>query len=302
VKILPAVILATVLLTGCGGKEPGSTQLTKGKLRLGCDEAVLPLVRREVSEFTRLYTEASIRIDSGGARTLISDFANDSIRVIVCARDLNKEERDALSAAKVQFQEYKFARTAVAVIEHPGLPTSRFRVGELDTVFSGGMTRWPGKNRLMVELAVGGLNSSVNEVFRKSVLTGGGFDRAAKPFTSSLDLLEYVARTPGAIGIIGLDWLKENQGMVNVAAVASPAMRPDSTYAPQEYYSPAPAYVYLGYYPLYAPVFIYTREIERDLADGFIAFLTSAAGQKVVQNGGLVPVTMPVRLVHLTSE
>ena len=291
-----------IIATGCGGKEPGSTQLTKGTLRLGCDEAVLPLVRREVDEFTRLYAEASIRVDSGEARALVSAFASDSLRVFVCARALNKEERDALAAAKVEFREYEFARTAVAVIEHPGVAATRFRTGELDTIFSGKLSQWHVKKQTMIELAVGGLNSSVNEVFRKAILGNGGYDRAARTFASSPELLEYVGRTPGAIGIVGLDWMKGHEESVTVAALASAAMRPDSTVAPQEYYSPAPAYVYLGYYPLYAPVYIYTREIERDLADGFIAFLTSVAGQKVVQNNGLVPVTMPVRLVHLTSE
>ena len=301
-KPFAAVLLAVAMAAGCGGKEPGSTQLTKGTLRLGCDEAVLPLVRREVGEFSRLYVEASIRIDSGEARALVSDFASDSLRVFVCARALNKEERDALAAAKVEFREYEFARTAVAVIEHPGVPATRFRAGELDTIFSGNTTRWSGKKQTMIELAIGGLNYSVNEVFRKAILGKSGYDRAAKSIASSADLLEYVGRTPGAIGIVGLDWLKGHEEAVTVASVASAAMRPDSTFAPQEYYSPAPAYVYLGYYPLYAPVYIYTREINRDLADGFIAFLTSVAGQKVVQSSGLVPVTMPVRLVHLTSE
>jgi phosphate transport system substrate-binding protein len=60
--------------------------------------------------------------------------------------------------------------------------------------------------------------------------------------------------------------------------------------------------VYLGYYPITTPVYIYSREVERDLGDGFIAFVTSVAGQKVVQAGGLVPATMPVRLVQLTSR
>jgi phosphate transport system substrate-binding protein len=79
-------------------------------------------------------------------------------------------------------------------------------------------------------------------------------------------------------------------------------MRPDSTFAPGEYYSPHPAYVYQGYYPVIAPVYVYTRNIEQDVSMGFIAFLTSAAGQKVFQKDGLVPATMPVRLVHLTSQ
>ena len=301
-KRFAAALCAVIIAAGCGGKEPGSTQLTKGTIRLGCDEAVLPLVRREVEEFTRLYAEAVIRVDSGEARSLVSDFVIDSLRVFVCARALNKEERDALAAAKVEFREYAFARTAVAVIEHPGVAVTRFRVGELDTIFSGSATRWPAKKQTMIELAVGGLNSSVNEVFRRAILGNGGYDRAARAFGSSPELLAYVERTPGAIGIVGLDWMKGHEGNVNVAALASAAMRPDSTFAPQEYYTPAPAYVYLGYYPVYTPVFIYTRAIDRDLADGFIAFLTSVAGQKVVQSSGLVPVTMPVRLVHLTSE
>jgi phosphate transport system substrate-binding protein len=142
----------------------------------------------------------------------------------------------------------------------------------------------------------------VNEVFRQKVLGGSGYDRAAKPFTSSTMLIDYVGHTRGALGIVGLDWLKDHDAHVTVLGVASPAMRPDSTFAPDEYYTPVQAYVYLGYYPISTPVYIYSREVERDLGDGFIAFVTSVAGQKVVQAGGLVPATMPVRLVQLTSR
>jgi phosphate transport system substrate-binding protein len=190
----------------------------------------------------------------------------------------------------------------VAVIAHKGVPVTQLRVGELDTIFSGMITHWPGKRGMMIELAVGGVNSSVNEVFRKSILGGGGFDPAARAFPASKELLSYVSATPGALGILGLNWLTGNEAGVNVIDLASRAMRPDSTYAPGAYYSPHPAYVYQGYYPVIAPVYVYTRNIEQDVSMGFIAYLTSAAGQKVFQNDGLVPATMPVRLVHLTSQ
>ena len=300
--VLCALAVPALVIVGCGGKEPGATSITKGSFLLGCDEAVLPVINHEIQEFTSLYTDAHVTVRDGGAREIIAQFAADSIRTIICGRELNKEERDALAAAKVEIQEYLVARSAVAVIANRSVPVTQLRVGELDTVFSGAITRWPGKRGMMIELAVCGLNSSVNEVFRKSVLRGGGFDPAARAFSAETDLVKYVRTTPGAVGILGLNHLGGNDADVNVIGLASSAMRPDSTYAPGEYYAPHPAYVYLGYYPVVAPVYIYTRNIEQDLSMGFIAFLTSSAGQTVFQKDGLVPATMPVRLVHLTSQ
>ncbi len=299
---LATAALPALVVQGCAGKEPGATTITKGSFVLGCDEAALPVVRHEIGEFTRQYPGAEVTVRDGGAREIIAEFAADSVKTIVCARELNKEERDALAAAKVSIQEYLVARSAVAVIAHKGVPVTQLRVGELDTIFSGAVTRWPGKKGMMIELAVCGLNSSVNEVFRQTVMGGGGFDPAARSFPSELDLIEYVGNTPGAVGIVGLNVLGGNIIDVNVIDVASSAMRPDSTFAPGEYYSPHPAYIYKGYYPVIAPVYLYTRNIEQDVSMGFTAFLTSPAGQKVFDNDGLVPATMPVRLVHLTSQ
>ena len=302
VAVLSALAVPALVIVGCGGKEPGATTITKGAFVLGCDEAVLPVINHEIQEFTSLYTGASVTVRAGGAREIIAQFAADSIKTIICARELNKEERDALAAAKVGIQEYLVARSAVAVIANRSVPVTHLRVGELDTVFSGAVTRWPGKRGMMIELAVSGLNSSVNEVFRKSVLGGGGFDPAARAFASATDLVHYVRTTPGAVGILGLNLLGGNTDDVNVIELASSAMRPDSTFAPGEYYSPHPAYIYKGYYPVTAPIYLYTRNIEQDVSMGFTAFLTSGAGQTIFQKDGLVPATMPVRLVHLTSQ
>ncbi|HUI10053.1 MAG TPA: substrate-binding domain-containing protein [Bacteroidota bacterium] len=289
-------------LEGCGGKEPGSVSITSGSFRLGCDEAVLPVINHEVQEFTRLYTGASVAVQSGQAREIIAAFAADSLKTIVCARELNREERDALTAAKVPMQEYLLARSAVAVVANPGVPVKELRIGQLDTIFSGGITRWPGNRALMIELAVGGVNSSVNEVFRKTVLGNGGFDPSAKPFSSGAQLLDFVKRTHGAVGIIGLNELGASYDGLSVLAISSPAMRPDSTYAPDEYYAPIQGYVYTGYYPVLASVYVYTRDIEQDVSMGFIAFMTSFAGQKIIQTDGLAPETMPVRVVHLKPQ
>lgn len=200
-------------------------------------------------------------------------------------------------------EEYHVAQTAVAVVAHPDNPVKKMRIGELDSIFSGLTTQWPGwKRREPIAVAVGGVNSSVNEVFRSSLFGEKGFALSASAFDSSIQLIEYVYRTKNAIGIVGLDWLKGRDDFVSVLALARPGVQPDSTQPIGAFYSPAQAYVFKGYYPLGTPVYIYTREVDRDVSVGFIAFAASSPGQKVFLNHGLVPKTMPVRLVQLTSE
>ena len=80
------------------------------------------------------------------------------------------------------------------------------------------------------------------------------------------------------------------------------ALTERATTLPGQYYTPAQAYVFLQYYKFIAPVYIYSREIDRSVGLGFISFVSSAPGQKIIQEGGLVPARMPVRIVQLTSN
>ena len=73
----------------------------------------------------------------------------------------------------------------------------------------------------------------------------------------------------------------------------------DSVIAPQKLHQ---ANVYRGFYPLHYPVYLAYVGSSSSVAVGFGAFVASAAGQKIILNAGLVPATMPVRLVQVTRE
>jgi phosphate transport system substrate-binding protein len=266
------------------------------------DEAIEPVMRREVADFQSQYPQASIDVRVLEAREAVAAFAADSVRVIAIARRLNDGERKALTDAKIWFEEHHVAQSAVAVITHPSNPRKEISIGMLDSIFSGIRTTWPGRGGAgVIEAVIGGLNSSTNETFRDSILDGRPFGLAATPVSRSAEIVETVARTPGAIGLAPLNWL-QGAGDVSVMAVGGPGFRPDSSQPAGKYYSPAQAYLYLYYYPLTTPVYIYTREVTRDLNLGFIAFVSSPPGQKAFQEAGLVPKTMPVRLIQLSSR
>jgi phosphate transport system substrate-binding protein len=301
--VLPVLCLLLALLQIACTREPGSTNLTKGSLKIDCDEAVYPSVRLVVEEFLSQYPDSHIEVRSLQAREATANFVNDSTHVIAIARALNAEERNTLTATKTWFEEYHVAQTGIAAIANPENPVKELRVGQLDSILTGAVTSWPGwKAGGNIDIVVGDVNSSTNEVLRALVLRGKNFALSASVIAGSGDLMEYVRKTRNAIGVVNVAWLKGVDQEYRVLALARPGVLPDSSQPVGKAYSPAQGYIFKGYYPLSTPVHIYSRELNRDIALGFISFAMSGPGQKVFVNSGLVPVTMPVRLVQLTSE
>ncbi|MGC4021621.1 MAG: hypothetical protein QM734_06615 [Cyclobacteriaceae bacterium] len=69
-----------------------------------------------------------------------------------------------------------------------------------------------------------------------------------------------------------------------------------------EYLKPYKAYILIKKYPLSRDIFIISREAHSGLGTGFLAYVASEKGQKIVLKAGLVPATAPVRLVQINRE
>lgn len=299
VRVAALVLLAMVMM-GCEERKPIST--TKGSLRMEVDESVSRVFTEIADRFQRTYTEAQITIVPVEARAAIADFINDSVRVIATAREFNDEELGVLKKyPELEWKGYRVALDAVAVIGHRTNPQKELRISELDSIFSGTLTRWRGRGRV-IDIAIGDINSSVNEVFRTKILKGKPFALTAERFPSSDSLVRFVQRNAGAIGIVGIHWLRGKEDSVTVFALGQPDSRPDSTEPFGRYYLPLQAHVYRNYYPISRPVYVYSRAVGYTVAAGFISYITSIYGQQVFLNEGLVPATMPVRLVETTSK
>jgi phosphate transport system substrate-binding protein len=67
------------------------------------------------------------------------------------------------------------------------------------------------------------------------------------------------------------------------------------------YYLPQQGSIYQKTYPFHREVYLLSREIFSGLGSGFIAFVTGEKGQRIVLKSGLVPATMPVRLLQFAE-
>lgn len=295
------LLVVLPLFAACQSGPRYST--TEGRAVFAVDESLVPVFTALAADFRNTYPAAEIEILSRPARAAVVDLAADSVRRIALGRALNEEERTAFTRGEVELTDFHVALDAVAVIGHPSNPIRDLRVSLLDSLLSGATTRWPAaQGGDVATLLLGDRDGSINEVVRDLVLRGRPFAGHAEYVSSSRELIDRVAATPRALGLVGLSWLRGRTDEVAVFALGTPGARPDTTEPVGRYYTPAQAHVHRKYYPLTRPVIITSREVIPEVGYGFISYAASAAGQKVFLNNGLVPVTMPVRLVELTSK
>jgi phosphate transport system substrate-binding protein len=230
---------------------------------------------------------------------------NDSITIIVTARPLNAEERDAEKRFNLTVHEYKIAIDGIVVIVNNENPVAQLRVSQLDSILTGKIKTWNqlGWKRPSSEISVylPEINNATFEVIGTKVLNGQKYSSLAKSVGSSPEMIQSVVKDPAGIGLVGMNWLNDRKDQVRTLELCDTGA-PDSLGIKDKYFGPHQAYVYQKYYPLTREVYIYSRADNYGVAAGFTSFITSIAGQKIVQNSGLVPATMPIRLVEVTNK
>jgi phosphate transport system substrate-binding protein len=120
------------------------------------------------------------------------------------------------------------------------------------------------------------------------------------------DVLEYVTSHPRAIGVVSaatFNTVAKPGGIPDSASALKPLRLPrqDST-TTNEFVMLHQANIYRGYYPFHYKIYILSTAQRSGLANGFSAFVASHMGQKIIQDSGLVPATMPIRLVQLKED
>ena len=105
-----------------------------------------------------------------------------------------------------------------------------------------------------------------------------------------------------AIGFVSQSWVSSTPAKTRILDIGDPNFTRDSASTTLEYFPPLQAHVYRGYYPLSRTLYLFSRNAGTGVGIGFTAFVTGAEGQKLFLKNGLVPATMPVRLIQLQSQ
>ena len=299
--ILGWTLLVAMSIPGCLPERKESP--TKGNIIVAVSESVMPVMKQEEQRFEEWYPDAHVDLIQMTAREAVTRLFNDTIKVIVTSRPLNVEEREVAKRSKIDFQEYKIAIDGIAIIVNGKNPTQQLRTTQVDSILRGIIVRWDvvGGSKSPIEICLPNRNSGTFEVIGMKVLKGGNFATPVQVVETSPGMLQFVSEHSNAIGMISVNWLKDKNESVKILELSDPNA-PDSLGIRGKYFAPFQAHIYRNYYPITREIYIYSKADMYSVGAGFISFVTSAPGQQIILNNGLVPATMPIRLVELTNK
>lgn len=292
-KALPRVFLVwllipLVLCLGCQKQETESP--TSGTLRFVCAESVAPVIQKEAAEFQRLYTKASIAFDTTTTREALIKLFNKETAMVIISREVNAEEAASLAAEKYSPGTFALAKVGIAVIVNPDNPVRELNLDQVSGIYSGRISRWDqvgGDGGKITPLAMP-RNSGTTEVFLRTIGVDTTLSGALRVLPGSREMADLVAKDPLSVGFVGMNWLSDRVRALALAEDAS-----------NQFITIHQASVYQGDYPLVQTIYAITTAGAYTPASGFVSFLASAPGQKIFLDSGLVPVTMPVKLIRI---
>lgn len=298
-----------LILASCQGRTTATDETpTRGNIRIIADESFQPLIDTEVYTFTQIYTNAIIQPIYKPEYDVINDFMNDSVKVIVTSKRLTDDQIQYLRDTLVIARTIPFAWDALALVINKENKDSLLNYNDIRDIFVGVKTSWKeldsrsklGDIRVIFDNTKSGNIRYFKELF--------GIEGSLPPnffaVNSNLEVIDFVSRNPDALGIVSKNWISDKDdpqsrryiNKIIVAGVSKQYVNDGS------YYRPDQGFIYNKEYPFVREVFFISRETFSGLGTGFIQWATAEQGQRIVLKSGLVPSTMPIRLVQIRSE
>ncbi len=300
-----------VLLAACRQKpKDGRTDTyTSGTVAIAADESFQPIVEEEIFVFESLYPMADLVPHYVTEVEAVNLLLKDSLRLAITSRRLTPEELYSFNSRKFFPQQIKIATDGLALITNLGNPDTLISVNSIRDVLTGKKTRWkeiyPNSRLGEIQLVFDNKNSSTVRFAIDSICRGKELAGNVSALNTNKEVINFVAKTPGAIGIVGVNWLSDRNDStglsfnkeVNVMSV-SHSTQPTvlNSFKPYQYY------LYTGDYPLARDLYALVNDPRNGLCWGFSGFLTSYRGQLIIQKSGLLPATQAVRVVNVKDE
>jgi phosphate transport system substrate-binding protein len=296
-----------LLLSSCGGlgKKGTNETATRGNIRIVSDESFQPLIETEVYTFSQLYKGATIKPVFKPEFDVINDFMNDSVKVIVTSKKLSDYQIQSLRDTQIIARTTTYAYDALALITNQENKDSLLKYNSVKDIFMGKVKTWKeiNENSKLGDInVIFDNNKSGNIRYFKELFNIK--DSLSKNFfavNSNEEVINYVSRNPNSLGIISVNWISDKDDSlamsfikrINVIAVSQQFVNDGS------YYRPHQGFIYDKSYPFVREIYLITRETFAGLGSGFVNWACAEQGQRVVLKAGLVPATMPIRLVQM---
>ncbi|MBM6991804.1 MAG: substrate-binding domain-containing protein [Prevotella sp.] len=299
--IIVGLTLTACLCSSCNNKKSkdGRTDTySSGAISFVSDESFSPIIEEERDIFQRDYIEAKVTPIYTNESDAINKLLSGKAWLAFTARDFKPAELKSLQNQNFSPVAIKLAYDALAFIVHKNNKDTLLSTKDVENIMTGKSTKWgdifKGSNGGTITVVFDNAKSSTVHFIEDSVLKG-------RPITNpnivavnkTEEVIKYVEQNPGAIGIIGNNWLNDKRDTTNltfnknIRVMSLSRIHPataSSSRKPYQYY------IYNGQYPLIRTIYALLNDPRRGLPWGFAHFIEGPKGQRIVMKAGLLPV------------
>ena len=302
------------LLAGCRNKDKHGKDLdspTLGEITIAVDESLYPAIDAQIPTFQALYPGTKIKANYVPENYAIEQLMNDSVRLAVITRMLTEEELKYFEQEKLKITNLPIAADAIALIVNRNNPDTLLTYEQLIGIMKGQIQDWTQLNassRLSgIHVVFDNSNSSTIRMMKDSLAKNAQLPSYCFAVDSNPKVINYVSSHENAIGLIGVSWISDQddsltRSFLSKIKVVSLSNGKSRNSERVEFYHPFQAEIKLLQYPLHRVVYIVSRENRSGLGSGFAAFVASERGQRIIHKSGLLPVTMPTRIIQLGDD
>jgi phosphate transport system substrate-binding protein len=266
---LAAVALAMLAALGLiSGICAASNQITiKGST------TVLPIAQRTAEVFMNKNSQIDISVGGGGSGVGIAALVDGTTDIADASRAIKDKELKKAVSNGITPKAHVVAMDGIAVIVNNSNSLSSITISQIKDIYTGKISNWSevGGSGGQIVVISRDSASGTYEAFNKLALNKARVRADALLSASNQAVAQTVARTPGAIGYVGLGYITGSVKAVTVNGVECTKTT-----------------VLTGEYPLARPLFMYTNGKPKGVVKAYMDFVLSKEGQQLVEKEGYV--------------
>lgn len=293
-------VLALAFVSSCGerkAKDGRTDTPTSGTIQFVSDESLSPIIDEEREQFEFEYPKATLKplyTDEITGLQMIKDFKT---TLLFTTRGLKDSEIAYLKTkSNVIPAVFPIGYDGLAFIVNRNNNDTCITVKDIKRILTGKATKWsdvvPGSKRGDIEVVFDNTRSATTNFVVDSVLDGQKLSQNIFAAKTSKQVIDYVDKTPNAIGVIGSNWLNDRRDSTNTTFkknihVMQVSVKDSAT--EMNSWKPYQAYLLDGRYPFVRTLYAIVVDPHKALPWSFANYITNPKGQLIMFKTGLLP-------------
>jgi phosphate transport system substrate-binding protein len=297
--ILVGLVSLPLSFSSCGKPDRGGRTDTpsSGEISFFSDESFSPIVQELINQFEYQFPKAKLNPIYTNENEGFNQIKELKTCLFITTRKLKPSEVAYLKTKRQLPECFPIGYDGLSLIVNKNNNDTCITVNDVKRILSGEATDWSqiveGSKRGEIEVVFDNKESATLHYVVDSILGGKPIDSpnivAAK---TSKEVVDYVDKTPNAIGVIGSNWLNDKRDSTNTTFrknihVMSISKLDKAT--PLNSWKPYQAYFLDGRYPFVRTLYAIVVDPQRALPWSFANYITSPKGQLIIMRAGLLP-------------